>query len=194
MNQAIPRPLRRLAAAWGLQIGYYDIQRVWREPSQEAILATLKALGSGLEGIGDVPNALKAKQEALWGRPLEPGIPCLENEPVRIRIRLPKCLPKGSLVFEVQEETGASRKIELSYEALRPLSAEQTPDAPPLYAITLPLRLSAGYHTLKLELGDQEYTAHLFAAQRGRLSTRRGESSGCFSRCTRSIPKEHGRG
>jgi len=164
MNQAIPRPLRRLAAAWGLQIGYYDIQRVWREPSQEAILALLKALGAGLERIVDVPSALKARQEALWGRPLEPGIPCLENESVRIRIRPPKSLPKGSLVFEVQEETGASRRIELSYEALRPLRAGQTPYAPPLYAITLPLRLSAGYHTLKLKLGDQEYASRLFCS------------------------------
>lgn len=164
MSRAIPKPLRRLASAWGLQIGYYDIQRVWREPSQEAILSVLRALGAGLERMEDVPSALKAAQESLWRSPLEPGIPCLEEEPVRIRVRPPKSPRSGSLVFEVHEEEGTLKRIELPYEALSPIRAGQTPYATPLYAITLPLRLSAGYHRLRLKLDDQEFSSHLFCS------------------------------
>lgn len=174
------RALRRLAASFGLQIGYYDISRVWQKPSNEAILAVLKSLGAELERIEDAKMALKARQETLWSRCLEPGAVGFEGEPIRLRVRLPKNTPKSPLWFEILEETGSTRKVKVGFEDLKPIHARQNPKAPPLYAATLPIRLPIGYHTIRLELGGKEETVNFFCSPKKTFTRHNWRSLGLF--------------
>lgn len=174
------RALRRLAASFGLQLGYYDISRTWHKPSNEAILAVLKALGAELERLEQAPVALRARQEFLWSCSLEPGAMGYENEAVRLRVRLPKKTPKSPLVFEVQQETGPRTRVIVPFENLEPFRAAQNIEAPPLYTATLPIKLPIGYHTIKLELGGKEEVLNFFCTPKKAFVQKDWRSLGLF--------------
>jgi 4-alpha-glucanotransferase len=174
------RALRRLAASFGLQIGYYDISRTWRKPSHEAILEVLKSLGAELERIEESKMALRARQESLWSRSLEAGAVGYESKPVRFRVRLPKNAPKGPLLFNILEETGSTRRVTVPFEDLNPISVGQNPNAPPLYSTTLPIGLPIGYHTIRLELGEKEETVNFFCSPKKSFVQKDWRSLGLF--------------
>ena len=66
------RKLRELARLYGIQTSYIDMTKQRRDADPEALLLVLRAMGSGVNGMDDVPDALKRRKGELRKRTVEP--------------------------------------------------------------------------------------------------------------------------
>ena len=66
------RPLLQLARLHGIQTSYIDMTHQRRDADPESLILTLRAIGSGVERMADVPDALARRREQLRKRTVEP--------------------------------------------------------------------------------------------------------------------------
>jgi 4-alpha-glucanotransferase len=66
------RPLLELAKLHGIQTSYLDMRKQRRDADPEALLLVLRAMGSGVEKLADVGEALARRKEELRKRKVEP--------------------------------------------------------------------------------------------------------------------------
>jgi 4-alpha-glucanotransferase len=154
--------LHRLAAFHGVETQYYDVNGSLVEASPEALLAVLRALGSSVESMRDVSDAL-AEAASLPGRPVEPVHVTRADQDVEIEVRV----PPGAvyhLSYRLEIENGEVREREIDLDTLHPQIAEKQIGTD--HEIRrLPLGgLPEGFHGLKVEIGGRTVETTIVAA------------------------------
>jgi 4-alpha-glucanotransferase len=64
--------LIELARLYGIETLYVDMTRQRRDADPDALLLVLRAMGAGLDGMNDVPDALRQRQDEMRKRVVEP--------------------------------------------------------------------------------------------------------------------------
>jgi 4-alpha-glucanotransferase len=64
--------LATLAHLYGVQTSYHDAMGNYVEAEPDSLLAVLRALQAPVEGMADVPEALRERREELDRRAVEP--------------------------------------------------------------------------------------------------------------------------
>jgi 4-alpha-glucanotransferase len=79
--------LHELATLYGVQLYYWDVtgKQVWA--TNDGLVRALRALGSPLEGLDRVGEALARRRLELWERPLEPVVVCWDGHPPELTFR-----------------------------------------------------------------------------------------------------------
>lgn len=80
MPDRITKPLRDLAAAWGVQLSYTDVNGARQSATVEGALGVLRALGAPVDGLGDVSDAL-AEVASRPAPAVEPVVVSWTDEP-----------------------------------------------------------------------------------------------------------------
>lgn len=159
------RLLHQLAHLYGVQTAYYDVANRRTPASPEALLLTLRAIGTPLETFHDVPAALRDRRQALWTRCVEPILVARDEAPVEIEIRLPVDQINGSVAYELTLESG---DVETRALDLARLSSRQEVEVEGVrYAakrLPLPHVLPWGYHRLTLEVQGRPFETMIISA------------------------------
>ena len=154
--------LHRLAAFHGVETRYYDVNGGLVEASPEALLAVLRALGSPVDSIRDVSDAL-GEAASLAGRPVEPVHVARTDQDVEIEVRV----PAGAgyhLSYRLEIEDGDVREREMDLDTLHPRVAEKQLGAE-CEIRGLPLGvLPEGLHGLRIEIGGRAVEAAIIVA------------------------------
>jgi 4-alpha-glucanotransferase len=138
--------LQSLAALYGVQTSYTDAQGKHVEAGPESLLGVVRALGAPVDGAADAAEALRARQEELAERVLEPVVVAWDGQARDLEIRLRGA--QGSLACHLDLENGERRGWVLDLESL-PRTGEGT------RGLTLPEPLPPGYHRLRVESGGR---------------------------------------
>ncbi len=101
-----PDSLQTLARLYNLQTVYHDGLGELRKAPPEAILRVLKSLGAAVESMPDVPEALRARHQELWQRAVEPVTVAWQDQPLKIKLRLPLRLAQLPVTGEIVLENG----------------------------------------------------------------------------------------
>jgi len=166
MDDPMSRELRVLARLYGLQTTFRDVFGTSRTTPMDAVFEILRMLGAPIQGIGDVPDALREHKEDITGRFCEPVIVTRAGDPTEVRLRVPGRLEGRQLRAELTLESGESRTWEM-----------------PCASFFLPDDLPVGYHQLLLEADSVTARSLVLSAPAPvpALSTRsRGREWGAF--------------
>ncbi|MFC1558981.1 4-alpha-glucanotransferase [Gemmatimonadota bacterium] len=166
MDDAMSRELRMLARLYGLQTSYQDVFGASRSTPVDAVLDILRQLGAPVQGIGDVPGALRERRETLTRHFCEPVVVARAGESTEVRLRVPESLAGRTLRAELTLESGERREWET-----------------PCASFLLPDDLPVGYHQLDLEAGTMTARSQVLSApvSAPALSARgRGREWGAF--------------
>ena len=101
--------LRKLAASYGVQTSYIDVDQKRVECNPNSILAVLRSLGAPLERIGDAGDALRARRLALTRSVLPPVIALWDDGVDGFQMTLPAELGSRSLEATLHLENGDVR-------------------------------------------------------------------------------------
>jgi 4-alpha-glucanotransferase len=142
--------LRRLAAAYGVQVRYRDALHRWRAPSEEALVAVLRALGADVTGAGDAAGALAERERARADRLVEPVLVARAGRPSRHFMSLDPTAARGAVQFSLEKEDGDVSEW----------SAAIT-EAGPRFALP---SLPVGYHRLRATVGGRTEDVLVIAA------------------------------
>ncbi|HZD40354.1 MAG TPA: 4-alpha-glucanotransferase, partial [Terriglobales bacterium] len=157
--------LHRLARLYHIQSEYRDGLGQLRKAPPEAILSVLKALDAPVGALGDVPDALRQRREALWHRSLEPVHVAWQNQPLIIPVRLPIGLAEASAAFEILLENGEHLDGDCQEVTGRRPLFKRVEGASYVVRRLLPrCALPLGYHRLRLRIGDHQLESALFSA------------------------------
>ena len=156
--------LRRLARLYGVQTSYTDAQGKHVEARPESLLGVLRALDAPVEGLGDVAEALRAREEELAERVLEPVVVVWDGHARDLEVRLPGS--HGSLACHLDLENGERRGWVLDVEGL-PQTGEGT------RGLTLPESLPMGFHRLRVESGGRSTESVIISAPTRAYTDRR---------------------
>ncbi|GAB4222387.1 MAG: 4-alpha-glucanotransferase [Acidobacteriota bacterium] len=151
-----PAPdLLALAARWGVEPGYHDIDGRWHDASADALVAVLSALGAPLARPADAAGALRAFDAAQTGQPVDPVGVAWCGRGGGIAVRADAALrDRGAARAEIACEDGSARACEL------PLA--QAGDGAD--RLLLPGDLPPGRHRLRVHVGGAEREALVLAA------------------------------
>ncbi len=177
MHEAPSLEMRRLyllARMHGVQRSYWSIlgERITAPP--DTLLATLQALGAPIEGIGGAEAAIAAKRRDYWQRLCEPVHVSWDGQGGEIVLRIPAPLLDHPVRCQVIDESGDVRTWE-AFPGDLPVRREVNLDGKRTSAriLSLPEKLSLGYHVLRLEIDDCTAESLLIAAP-SRISVRDG--------------------
>ncbi len=154
--------IRRLAALYGIQTSYLDMDKTRLWASANAMLAALKALGAPIEGSADLEAARRQRHQELWAWHLEPVAVSWDQKPFSVALRLPEAT-SGLVQAELRLENGEDFSSSFDLASL-PVTATQTLGSERFVerrislasaglgtAATLPF----GYHKLSLTLAGR---------------------------------------
>lgn len=156
--------LQRLARLYGIQTSYTDAQGKHVEAGPESLLGVLRALGAPVEAPGDVAEALRAREEEIAERVLEPVVVAWDGHAHDLEIRLRGA--HGSLACHLDLENGERRGWVLDVESLA-RTGEST------RRLTLPESLPLGYHRLRVESGGRSTESVVLSAPTRAYTDRR---------------------
>ena len=157
--------MRRLARLYGIQSAYQDGLGQLRQAPAEAILRTMQALDAAIHRPDDLDDAYRQRCQELWQRVTEPITVVWENQPLRLRVRVPCQLAEISSSYRILCEDGATLDGELrddaafkgvsrSVENIRYATRRLLGCAP----------VPTGYHRLFVRIGTLEAQSHLICA------------------------------
>lgn len=153
---------------YGVQTSYTDAQGKHVETRPESLLGVLRALGAHMEGpgasAGEIAEALRARQEELAERILEPVAVAWDGQAHDLEIRLRGA--RGPLACHLDLENGERRGWVLDAEGL-PQTGEGT------HRLTLPESLPPGYHRLRVESGGRSTETLVLSAPTRAYTDRR---------------------
>ena len=148
--------LDHLANLHGINTSYLDMKGHLKSASVESLLAVLKALGTPISGLSDVPAAIREKQQNHWQQPLEPVTVLYEGDILILKVRLPESQFKGSLSASLVMETGEQKKVHWQCDASYIINATAIEGVKYITILLLfPETLPIGYHKLYLELSGR---------------------------------------
>ena len=166
------RLLRALARSWGLQVAYRDFGGLSRPAGEETLLGALAALGAPVQGLRDVPDALRLRRRQLWERVCEPVVVVWEGGPASLELR--RAVPAPPVMEgRLELENGEAKPVVFAWDEL-PLLETATVEGVSYQRrrLTLPGELPSGYHTLRL---DPDRSVLVIAAPRQVYRTREEE-------------------
>jgi alpha-1,4-glucan:alpha-1,4-glucan 6-glycosyltransferase/4-alpha-glucanotransferase len=155
--------LEQLAASFGIEPSYYDIQGHLHVASEVALRGMLEGLGSGV-GKVSAAERLRARRTELVER-LVPPIVVSWDGVTGLVVRARQDEVSSRLVMEIRTADGAvSEHSVLLSEAkiLRRIDVESASYAD--LAIPLPKKLEVGYHRIAIKLGKRRSGAALWVA------------------------------
>lgn len=139
--------LRELAQIYGLQTTYRDAGGQRRQVSEQALLATLQALGAPLAGPDDVPDALRQSHLEQWQRCCEPVTVAWEGQPVHIELRLPANLSNSRVNCRLKIERGTTKEWTFDLAQLPPVAGTTIESVDyQVKQLPLPGKMPQGYH------------------------------------------------
>jgi 4-alpha-glucanotransferase len=156
--------LRRLAELYGVQTSYTDSTGKHVEARPEALLGVLRALGAPVENVADAAEALRARENELAERSLEPVVVAWDGHAHDLEVRLRGT--NGSLACHLDLENGERRGWVLDVESLPPAREGRR-------RLPLPEALPSGYHRLRVESGGQSYESLVISAPSRAYTDRR---------------------
>jgi 4-alpha-glucanotransferase len=135
--------LAELARLYGVQTSYHDAMGRYVEAGPDSLLSVLRALQAPVEGMADVPEALRERRDEL-ARPLqEPVVFGRDGNAPAIELR--PGAAGGSLAYHLDLENGERRAQILEIASLPEVApAEGSPY--PGRRLSLPEPLPFGYH------------------------------------------------
>jgi len=161
----MPSLLHRLTRLYGIQSAYRDGLGQLRQAPSEAILRALQALGAPMDRLDDIDDAYRQRRQALWQRVIEPVLVLWENQPLRLKVRVPCQLGEAPSSYRIVLENGALLDGELRDDSTftivrREVEAMRYVTRRLLGSAQIPL----GYHRLYCRIGDLELESYLFCA------------------------------
>ncbi|HEV3329280.1 MAG TPA: 4-alpha-glucanotransferase, partial [Acidimicrobiales bacterium] len=163
---ALPSELRALAAAHGVDVTYLDHGGVQRTASRDAVLAVLGSLGVA-DAEGDPAGALAAHRAGA--ELVEPVVVLdVDGDVASVRVSVPRRVRtlECELVIDGVEALGWRAPVR-EQPAPRTVAAPTASTATLAASIELPVRLSAGYHELRVRAGARASSAHLLVRPQG---------------------------
>lgn len=178
------RRLHHLARLHGVQVQYRDGEGIHRTGSDEAIFATLRALGCEVNGWDGVEEAIRQRRRQLWQRRAEPVHVAWDDDPSpHMPLRLPEQQRTGAVRCRLDLESGESREWRARLDELPVIRRRRIEgDAFVRLHLALPAGLPWGYHDLTLHLPDETARCRLIVAPRRADAEpiRRGRRWGLF--------------
>ena len=145
-------PLRQLADSYGVEPGYHDDLKRWRDADPEAVLAVLRVLGASVKDMGDVEGALRERRQSLWRRFLEPVLTAWDGHGAQAVLRLPARESSASLECRLDFESGDARTWSSRAADLPVVErADVEGVAYESRRLTLPAPLPSGWHRLTVQ-------------------------------------------
>ncbi|MDQ4129714.1 MAG: 4-alpha-glucanotransferase, partial [Actinomycetota bacterium] len=146
------RGLSRLADLYGVQTSYRDVFDRVQQASVTSLLATLRALGAPVEGLGDVPDAVRLRRRELWGRMLEPVSASFDRSSIPVGLRLPRRRSGQHIALHLTLEDGEQHTSTLDLRGRAPTEQADV-NGVPYVRLELDVRdLPYGYHRLVVEV------------------------------------------
>src|SRR5438876_6900559 len=81
--------LYRLADLYGIQTSYYEVSGKHVHASPDALTRVLQAIGAGVHGAGDAPEALRRRRQFLAERWIEPVNVLWDSQASEIPVQVP---------------------------------------------------------------------------------------------------------
>ncbi len=157
-------PLRRLAAWCGLEPRYTDGCGVRRVASDDAVLASLRALGVEVETRADVTAALETRIHDAWDTVLAPVIVAWDGQLVfDVRVRLAASSRPARCVLTL-EQGDVREWVERMDGVPTVETASVGGQACSVQRVSVSGGVPLGYHTLRVELGGLTADALVIAA------------------------------
>jgi 4-alpha-glucanotransferase len=159
------RLLEPLATWCGVQTVYRDAFGRRQRASDDSVLALLRALGEPVARLGEVPAALRERQQAWWRRLAEPVIVAWDGQAATCELRLPAPWAARRLSVRLKEETGRVRRWEVPLTGLRTVGSARVGGRRYVRKrLSLPQAAPLGYHDLTLEVAGATQQALLICA------------------------------
>lgn len=166
MSSKLPVLIHRLARLYNVQTTYYDFHGRIRQPSQDALLGVLRALGASVERMDDVPQALRERERKIW-RSVEPVFVAWDGGPLKIPLRLSADLAESPIHYEIlldnkERLTGTSNVSKTGCPKTKEIDGL-------IYLkgwLTIPDKLPFGYHQLRLIIGGAPFESLIISAPR----------------------------
>lgn len=167
MEELLNRELDLLARLYGVQISYWNVFGELCRTSQEATIEVLKALGASVRGLEDVPGAIRSRRGELWRQIVEPIAVVWGGEAPSQILCIPAGWMKGSLHAELVLEEGGLQRWEASLDSLEVAGGAEIEGSRYLkLRLPIPMEVPFGYHTLNIELADEQVRSLLISAPR----------------------------
>jgi 4-alpha-glucanotransferase len=157
--------LDRLARLYNVLTSYQDMDGQPCVASDESLIAVLRELGAGLNGRGDIAQALLEKQLDDWTRVIDPVVAIWENEKPGFLLRLP--------------ESALGRRMEAHLASEDSHIATFSAELTPRQVVTsqeiqgtrfcasrceIPIPLTPGYYTLTLFWNGRQWQSLVISA------------------------------
>src|SRR5436305_1940080 len=131
------------------------------EAGPESLLAVLRSLQAPVDGMADVPEALRERWEELGRRVVEPVTVAWDGQAPSIELR--PAGGSGALAYHLDLEGGERRAQMVDLQSL-PEVAPREGSSRPGRRLTLAEPLPPGYHRLTVELGGRASESLIISA------------------------------
>ena len=169
------RWLERLARAYGVQSGYYDITHRRIRVSSQTLLVVLRALGAPLEKAEDARDALREHEQARWRRPCNPVVVAWDGGSAELSLRLPRTLSDTRIGLHLRLEDGGVLHLPCDLSLLPTAQGAQVEgERYVVKTVDLPEGIPLGYHRLTAEIGGNTMETVVIAAPRKACESRKG--------------------
>ncbi len=158
--------LRRLASLYGIQPSYWSRWGEHIEAPVESLLAVLRALGA-IESLGQVPDALRQKEEASWYWTMEPVLVAWDGYLRDIEVRIPEWEAEETADCRIELEDGETLRWQQALHEARVAGGGQGPGMHcESMRFECPFDLPDGYHRLYVEIDGERMTSLVISAPR----------------------------
>lgn len=155
MTSEALRDLHELARLHGVQTSHHDGLGRFVEAGPDSLLPVLRALGASLDGVEDVPEALRERRREREKQIVEPVLVAWDGRLPAIELRFG--VDSGSLACRFDLESGERWAWDRELSALPAAGTAHR-------LLTLPETLPIGYHRLKVEAGRRSGEALVISA------------------------------
>ena len=152
--------LTTLAHLYAVQTSYQDAMGNHVEAGADSLLAVLRALQAPVEGMADVPEALRERREELDRRAVEPVIVVWDGHAPSIELR--PAQGGGSVAYHLDLENGERRAQMVDLQSLPETWREGSPRRG--RRLTLAEPLPPGYHRLTVEIDGRTVDSLILSA------------------------------
>src|SRR5260221_6553141 len=158
------RPIEQLAALYGVEASYYDIQGRLHVASDDALIAMMECLGRTVTQQSTVTDLIRARQTELAERLLPPVV--VRWSPasgISVRVRHREAAGRVEVRIELEDGRTIELAVALSNAKLvRRIDAGEKEYAD--FDLAIPEPLPVGYHRVEARLGARSAKAALWVA------------------------------